>query len=551
MVSIMNDEHKKDELRFDKLYRLLGEEVNNIYDDNIAKENNNDDNTSITNNNNFIEKSNENINEPIFNDVFNIFNNQPNSVENVNTINNNNNKEYIEELNQLVNNYNINASNQKKQPIVNDIFSDESNIFNNDKENNTNEITIHDVKEDISKEIYIEPTQIEINNNNKKIQYNKNEFRNKTIINNNNIFDDIDDVVYQKKSIIDYLTNKKILTALVIITFFVVCILVIKVFRFGALVDIYNEYVTETEKESDNNTKVYGDEQIDSETLKKSAATELIDCINAKIDTNNLPDNITTIVKEINDYYKSSNKYFSFAYKDIFTGFTVSYNENGNIFAASTIKAPVNIYLYEMAKDGKINLDEELTYTSNYYNNGTGVLKNKPVNTKYSIRTLSEYAIRNSDNAAHNMLMDHYGRNNIKDFWKNLGTNTILTGNDNWGLINAHDAMIYMKELYAFYINDNEYGTELMNNFLNAKTKFITGKNDYKVANKSGWSGNSQHDVSIVFAENPYIIIAMTNLGYDNNYMNHFNRVNDLAYKLHNEYWKYKMSMCNNIKQYD
>ena len=89
-----------------------------------------------------------------------------------------------------------------------------------------------------------------------------------------------------------------------------------------------------------------------------------------------------------------------------------------------------------------------------------------------------------------------------------------------------------MEELYKFYINNSEYGEAIMNNFINAKTKFIKGKNNYVVANKSGWSGTAIHDVSIVFADNPYIVVALSNLGNTDYYMNYFNKVNDLAYKL-------------------
>ena len=135
-------------------------------------------------------------------------------------------------------------------------------------------------------------------------------------------------------------------------------------------------------------------------------------------------------------------------------------------------------------------------------------------------------------------------------FWKNLGTTAIFTANNNWGITNAHDASIYMEELYKFYIEDEKYGQELMNNFLNASPKFITGKNNYKVANKSGWAGSAIHDVSIIFADNPYIIVALSNLGDKDYYMSYFNKANDLAYKLHTEYWKYKMDVCGNINQY-
>ena len=70
-------------------------------------------------------------------------------------------------------------------------------------------------------------------------------------------------------------------------------------------------------------------------------------------------------------------------------------------------------------------------------------------------------------------------------------------------------------------------------------------QNNYIVANKTGWSGNSQHDAAIVFADNPYIVIALSGLGYNDGYMYYFNKVNDFAYDLHTEYWKYKMKICS------
>lgn len=89
-----------------------------------------------------------------------------------------------------------------------------------------------------------------------------------------------------------------------------------------------------------------------------------------------------------------------------------------------------------------------------------------------------------------------------------------------------------------------------MENFKNASPKFIKGKNDYPVANKSGWGNTSIHDVSIIFAENPYIVVALSTLGKTEIYNSYFEKVNNLAYELHTEYWKYKTELCSNIKQY-
>lgn len=344
----------------------------------------------------------------------------------------------------------------------------------------------------------------------------------------------------------EILTNKYFLLGLSLLTFVFTCIVVTKSFYLRNIVDHYEEIVIEIKTKESNESKAYIEEKDLVTSLKGSATAEYINCLNSNIDTNNLPENIKNVINEINNFYNQSNNYFSFKYKDLYTGFTISYNEHQNIFSASSIKAPKDIYIYEMASLGKINLEEELTYTTNYYNTGSGILKTKPFNEKYTTRKLLKLSTVDSDNAAHNMLMDRYGRQNMLEFWKNKGTTAIFTQPNNWGLTNAHDATIYMEELYNFYLKDELYGNELMTNFLNAYPKFIKGKNNYLVANKSGWSGTAIHDMSIIFAENPYVIVALSNTG-ESDYTYYFNNANELAYKLHTEYWNYKMNICSNI----
>ena len=354
----------------------------------------------------------------------------------------------------------------------------------------------------------------------------------------------------KKNKIIEILSDKKVIMIMMILSLIFTSMITFKVFYLKDKVTEYESFFVKIEEKQATQAVIKTEEGIPLEKLKKVAALELVNCINEKISEEEIPDSIKEIIEDINNYYNQSNDYFAFAYKDIYTGFMVSYNENQNIFTASTIKAPTDIYIYEMASKGDISLDEELVYTGNYYSTGSGVLKNKEFNTKYDIRTLLNDSIEHSDNAAHNILIDRYGRENMLNFWKEKGTNAIFTANNNWGVTNAHDAVIYMSELYNFYIDNKEYGEEAMNNFLIANPKFIKGKNNYQVANKSGWSGTAIHDVSIVFANNPYIVVALSNLGETDYYPNYFYRANNYAYRLHMAYWKYKMDKCGKIIQY-
>ena len=347
----------------------------------------------------------------------------------------------------------------------------------------------------------------------------------------------------------DVFNDKRFLIGVSILVFFTVIMLTLKAFYFGNKIDHYEEYFMEITKKEDEEAKLYQDKEFDLTKLKKVAADELVSCIKTPIDLENPPENIKNVIDKINKYYNQSNNYFAFAYKDIYTGFTVSYNANQKIFTASTIKAPTDIYIYEMASEGKVNLDEKLTYSGKYYNTGSGLLKNKAFNTSYTVKTLLEYSTVHSDNAAHNMLEDHFGRSNMREFWKAKGADKIFTANNNWGILDASDALIYMSELFRFYNENEEYGEALMQNFLNAYPSFLKGKNGYEVANKSGWSGSVIHDVAIIFADNPYIVVALSNLGAGGG-TSYFNTANDLAYELHTEYWKYKMEQCQNIKLY-
>lgn len=317
----------------------------------------------------------------------------------------------------------------------------------------------------------------------------------------------------------------------------------------------YNEMTSYKEyKKISTESKYYynNTDNNNNDNSKNIAAEDLVNCLNKKIELNEINSELKESINKINSLFNESNNYFSYLYKDLYTGFTVSYNEDAPIFTASTIKAPAMIYIYELASKKEIDLTEELTYTSNFYKGGSGLLKDKPFNTKYNIDTLVKYSIHASDNIAYSMLMDRYGRENILKFWQEKGTKNIYTLNTIWGETSAKDASIYMQELYDFYKRDNEYGEKLMNYFKTAEWKIITNKDgEHNTANKGGWSNETFHDIAIVFEENPYILVVMSNSGNDyNDYTYLFNKASILTGELHEKYWKYKINECKDIKQY-
>ena len=172
------------------------------------------------------------------------------------------------------------------------------------------------------------------------------------------------------------------------------------------------------------------------------------------------------------------------------------------------------------------------------------------LNSKHKVIDLIEYSIHDSDNIAYKMLMNRYGKDNIYNFWKELGTTNIFKYDTVWGITSAKDAAIYMQELYDFYIDNDTYGETLMKHFKNAQWKQISNKDrKYNTANKGGWSEATFHDVAIVFEENPYILVILSNTGEtDFNYL--FKNTSQLVGEIHEKYWQQKMNECSRIVQY-
>lgn len=276
----------------------------------------------------------------------------------------------------------------------------------------------------------------------------------------------------------------------------------------------------------------------------KEGAAYLSECLKAPLTENELSDKLLNIKTELENLFNESNYNFAFKYKDLYTGFTLSYNSAQPIFAASTIKAPEAIYIYEEAEKGNINLNDTITYTSNYYSEGTGILKNTSFNIEYPISKLVEYSIIHSDNAAHLMLNNKYQTTNMYNYWSNLGTTAIFKQNSALGNINADDATIYMEELYNYYISENQYSEELLSYFDKSWKIISTPNDDLRIASKSGWSGNSLHDTALIFDKNPYTLAILTQRGYTS-YQSFFDKVSTLIYNFHEEYWNQKSNICH------
>ncbi len=213
---------------------------------------------------------------------------------------------------------------------------------------------------------------------------------------------------------------------------------------------------------------------------------------------------------ELESYIEGFEGKYGIYYYNLYDGEAFGINEEDEFTAASTIKVPLNLYLYEKIKSGNVNPDGTLRYLQQDYEGGTGIIQGENFGKKYTLTNLSELSIKNSDNIATNMLFRYLGKYNVKEYMRQKGAKVVY---DDKNVSCPKDMALYMKLVYEFCEKNSTIGNGLMDSLLN--TEFNDRlpallPDTVKVAHKIGTQVKVINDVGIVFADKPYIISVMT-----------------------------------------
>lgn len=281
---------------------------------------------------------------------------------------------------------------------------------------------------------------------------------------------------------------------------------------------------------------------------------EYVDCLNKGISKENFSNELNTKITNLNKYMNLYSKRMQLSYKDINTGFHLGYNENHKNFAASTTKGPLALYVYLLADQNKIDLNKKYTYTKQYYADGTGIIKNSAVGTKYSVRDLTKYSIIYSDNIGYIMLRNIVKIKDVKNHFKNKGAKNLFNSPKKDGLhqlfgdLTASDGNIYMIELYKYSLNNSKNSNELVSYFRKAGLNNVKTATKKNVAHKYGWTDKYVNDMALVYDKNPYAITITSTLG-DNNWSIIFQNVAKKIDVIHEMYWTETKNYCKkNLK---
>lgn len=208
--------------------------------------------------------------------------------------------------------------------------------------------------------------------------------------------------------------------------------------------------------------------------------------------------------------------------KDLDMNWEASLNKDLLVPSASVVKIPIMMSYFMAEAEGKVRLDSKLKLTRSDKTPGSGKLKFAPAGQEYSIESLIEMMVTESDNTATNMLIDHMGFGALNGYFARLGlkgTNLSRSmmdfserkeGVDNF--TTAGDISHLMEKLYRGSFINKEASRKCMNILAGQKMRDRIPKalpEGTVVAHKTGLEKGVCHDAGIVYTDKGDYLICV------------------------------------------
>lgn len=222
---------------------------------------------------------------------------------------------------------------------------------------------------------------------------------------------------------------------------------------------------------------------------------------------------------KIIEQIKSVSGKVGFYYKNLVTGETMQHGTDIPLQAASVIKIPILIEAFKRMEAGTIHKTDLFTIRKEDKLPSCGALTYMHDGLQVTLEDLYTLMIILSDNSATNILIKEFGMDSINATMKDLGLkstrlNRLLFDKEQSALgiqnyIATEEIAWILEKMYLGELVSESASAEMISILkkqrLNGKIPFfIHGKAD--IAHKTGEDDGITHDVSIVFAKQPFIL---------------------------------------------
>ncbi len=178
--------------------------------------------------------------------------------------------------------------------------------------------------------------------------------------------------------------------------------------------------------------------------------------------------------------------------------------------AASLMKLPVMLTLYQEVEKGNLNLETEYQLNEKDKVSGAGILQDKPIGSIYTYRQLVNLMGQYSDNTAFAVIRKILGDKEIEATIDNLGMRQ--TSLRDFTTTPA-DMGLFFQKLYQGSLLTNQHRDEILSFLTNTAFENwlpVGMPNDVQIAHKIGRDIGVVADAGLVLAKKPLVVVLMS-----------------------------------------
>lgn len=216
------------------------------------------------------------------------------------------------------------------------------------------------------------------------------------------------------------------------------------------------------------------------------------------------------ITTEFTEITNSASGVWGLYVYDIKNDFSFGVNQDEEFQAASLIKLPLIVMLYDLEAQGKVDFAAKHILTVTDKVGGAGSLYSQPVGTEISYEEIVFLMANQSDNTAFRIALNLVGEQEFKDYINTLGLYD-TSYDDNF--TTPADIGRLLKKLYSGDIVEKESVDKIMQSLTDTafENHLPVGVADQvQVAHKYGREVHVVNDAGIVFATDPYVVVIVS-----------------------------------------
>ncbi|NLF27492.1 MAG: serine hydrolase [Clostridiales bacterium] len=231
------------------------------------------------------------------------------------------------------------------------------------------------------------------------------------------------------------------------------------------------------------------------------------------------------MIEDIFDRFRAFPGDASLYYRPLDGSEPVAIDADMPLIAASVIKIPVMIEAFRQFEEGLLSPDKPVAVRPEHKMPSCGALSYMHDNLTVTVMDLVTLMIILSDNTATNLLIDMLGIENINGTLSSLGCEKTRIARklfDREGmrkglknLITAREIGMLLEKIHRGEAVGEQASQKMLeilkNQRLNGKIPFFLYRLGVKIAHKTGEEDGISHDAAIVFAERPFVMVALSN----------------------------------------